>query len=151
MTRNFTTRSALVFDKGREREKASSGLRLFSSGRKETTECAIIRAQHPRRRHRRRLRRRRRRCRYCRPARYDNFTFIDRSGRTTLYLPLYPLPSFPFASLFHSLPRDRSFFSFPRSRAERSLSLSLFTVLVQGRDTGAGGCAPRRNLSGRVP
>lgn len=101
---------------------------FFSSGRKETAECAIIRARRPRHR-----RRRLRRCRYCRPARYDNFTFIDRSGRTTLYLPLHPRTlSF----------RSRPSFALRRARAGVFLlfpprSRSLFTVLVvQGRYRG---------------
>lgn len=44
--------------------------------------------------------------------RYDNFTFIDRSGRTSLYLPFHP--------------RTLSFIRF-----SRSLSLSLFLILGQ--------------------
>jgi len=145
MIRNFTTRSARVHtSKERERETAGAArlAPFFSPGRKETTEWAIIRAQHrPRHRRRLRLRRRRRRsrCRYCRPARYDNFTFIDRSGRTTLYLSLHPRTLSFRVPLSLSAATGLSSLSLPRSLALMQSARSLFTVLVvQGR---YGGCA----------
>lgn len=124
---------------------------LFSLSRKEISECSIIRA-----------RRSHRLCdrRHCRRRhvlvvvvvvttavtlvtlvfvivtaipRYDNFTFIDRCGRTSLYLPFSPLhPFLSLVSLFRALPfpslssLGQSFFlaySFALTRRARSLSV----------------------------
>jgi hypothetical protein len=139
----------------REQRSKSDAARavLFSSDRKESPECAIIRAQRSR----------------CfrgtvvfvfvivvvvvaaaaaaavtlvlvvvtAVPRYDNFTFIDRSKRTSLYLPFHPFPrtlsfrpflSFPFLSV--SLTLGQSFFFLARSLSRSLLARFLFTVLV---------------------
>jgi len=76
-------------------------------------------------------------------SRYDNFTFIDRSERTTLYLslPLHPFLSSVFLSLSlsPSLPQPAFLLSLARSpvrsRVECSLALCLQCSSCKG-DTG---------------
>lgn len=127
---------------------------FLSSNRKKIPECAIIRAQRScrlRGRHRRRRHRRYPRLR-CRSVvtvvpRYDNFTFIDRSGRTSLYLSFHPpflslVSLFRFASLSPVfLTLGQSFFFLARSLSRAECSLSVYSAR---RVREIPGCAPSK-------
>lgn len=139
----FYDRKASVSMREERSEERRDLPSFLSSNRKKIPECAIIRAQRScrlRGRHRRRRHRRYPRLR-CRSVvtvvpRYDNFTFIDRSGRTSLYLSFHPpflslVSLFRFASL--SLLSSSPSASLSSSLLVRSRAPSarfLFTVLV---------------------